>query len=534
MNFYFFIKKWRWIFSICCISLFVLMENPSIYTKFQHTNFQLFSISKSSTLILAEIILFLCILFSARSFAWFKFLICACLTLSTIIFDTYFYASGKVIEFQEFLLLYQSKANLFDALLMYKIQILKAFPRVLILWIGVYLMPPPPPRYIDKINFFSCCVSALFFLSLTILVLVTCVYRQGAATNKLPAPISLYGLLLAYCYDGYKNPHQYKYIQKDIVPTYRSEYQNIILIIDESVRWDYSPFLRIKDYKKWFVYDYGRATSYANSSAVSNILLRKGARFESLSSDFYENPLIWDYAKKAGYQTYLYDNQGGGVGHDYFDKEEMKLVDHNISTSVYKDSEIWKSLKYLNENQKTFTLIIKKGSHFPYRDFPEEQNISFEMTSYQKATEMRVKYLKSIIFQSDDFWRDFFNLNITKSTLIIYTSDHGQNLGDIKGLTHGTSGKNPYFGEGLVPMVLLSNITDKRIEEYFKKNINNTSHFNIFPTLIESMGYDVKNLGYLQKNTSLRDHDVPISGFFYGIPFGYFGKKADFYILNKI
>lgn len=48
------------------------------------------------------------------------------------------------------------------------------------------------------------------------------------------------------------------------------------------------------------------------------------------------------------------------------------------------------------------------------------------------------------------------------------------------------------------------------------------------------MGYDVKNLGYLQKNTSLRDHDVPISGFFYGIPFGYFGKKADFYILNKI
>ena len=144
MNFYFFIKKWRWIFSICCISLFVLMENPSIYTKFQHTNFQLFSISKSSTLILAEIILFLCILFSARSFVWFKFLICACLTLSTIIFDTYFYASGKVIEFQEFLLLYQSKANLFDALLMYKIQILKAFPRVLILWIGVYLMPPPP------------------------------------------------------------------------------------------------------------------------------------------------------------------------------------------------------------------------------------------------------------------------------------------------------------------------------------------------------------------------------------------------------
>lgn len=360
------------------------------------------------------------------------------------------------------------------------------------------------------------------------LVFATCVYRQGAATNKLPAPVSLYGLSLAYTYDLYKNPHQYKYTQQRIYPVRDGGYQNIVLIIDESVRWDYSPFLRIKNYKKWFVYNYARATSYANSSAVSNILLRKGARFESLSSDFYENSLIWDFAKKAGYQTYLYDNQGMGVGHDYFDGEEMKLIDHNISVIAYKDSKIWESLTYLNGSQKTFTLIIKKGSHFPYRDFPQELKLDFEMSPYQKETDMRVKYLKSIVFQSDDFWRDFFNLKITKPTLIIYTSDHGQNLEDIEGLTHGTSGKQPYGGEGLVPLVLLTNIDDTRIKTHYSDNKNRISHFNIFPTLIESMGYDIEALGYRQYNASLRSDVAPVFGFFYGIPFGYFGKEADF------
>lgn len=377
------------------------------------------------------------------------------------------------------------------------------------------------------------CIKHSFFL-LVILVFVTCVYRQGAATNKLPAPVSLYGLFLANAYDSCKNPHQYKYSSQEIRPVYEGKYQNIILIIDESVRWDYSPFLRIKNYKKWFVYDYNQATSYANSSAVSNILLRKGARFESLSSDFYENPLIWDFAKKAGFITYLYDNQGGGVGHDYFDIKEREMIDFNISDSVFKDADILKKLTYLNGDKKTFTLIIKRGSHFPYRDYPQEQEISFKISAYQKATEMRVKYLKSIIFQSDDFWRDFFDLKITKPTLIIYTSDHGQNLGDVEGLTHGTSGQEPYCGEGMVPLVLLTNIEDQRIEKYFQKNINNVSHLNIFPTLIEGMGYNTEELGYIQKNASLRESVVPIFGFFYGIPFGYFGKKADFLSIKSL
>lgn len=519
-------KSLPWIVSAFCFLIFVCMENPSIYAKLGHTNTQFFSLSKSAVLIFSEIALWCCLLGACAVYWWYRIVLCFLLAISTIIFDTYFRASGKVIEFQEFLLLYQSKANLLDAISMYGKEILYSLPRVLILFAGFYLLPPPPLS--RKSRGIAFLFSLLTFLGLVSLVFATCIFRQGAATNKLPTPVSLYGLFVAYSYDNYKNLHQYKYIQKNLSPSNKSEYQNIILVVDESVRWDYSPFLRIRDYKKWFVYDYGMATSYANSSAVSNILLRKGARFESLSSDFYENPLIWDYAKKAGYETYLYDNQGGGVGHDYFDKEEAKLIDHNLSCGDFKDADIWKSLSYLNGEQKTFTLIIKKGSHFPYVDFPQDQKIAFEMSEYQKATSMRIKYLKSIIFQSDDFWKDFFSLTITKPTLVIYTSDHGQNLEDVEGLTHGTSGQDPYKGEGMVPLVVLTNIQDLGFVNHLQENFNHSSHFNIFPTIIESMGYCISKLGYCGKNASLREQNTPVGGFFYGIPFGYFGKEADF------
>lgn len=519
-----FIRLGRGILSLACLLAFICMEHPSILSKIQHANMQSFSLLKTTIIVGSEIILFVCLVLTTQSFRWFKFLIATVLSFSTLFFDVYYYASGKVIEFQEFLLLYQSKANLFDAISMYRLQILESMPRICILWIGLY-MPPPLGWCKRKILFLSC----FLFLSLISLVTTTCIFKQGTATNKLPAPISLYGLWVAYSYDHIQNPHTYCYQGLSVDAEFPSGYEHIILIVDESVRWDYSPFLRLKNYGQWEVYDYGCATSYANASATSNILLRKGARFEHVAFDFYNNPLIWDYAKKAGYTTYLIDNQCGGKGHDYFDSIEQEMIDHNIIPPSFRDGDIWKKMPYLHEKKKTFTLIIKRGSHFPYIDFPNDQKIDFVMSEYQKASSKRIAYLKSITFQSDDFWKDFFKIDIVGRTLIIYTSDHGQNLEDVEGLTHGTSAQQPYIGEGLVPLVVLSNTHNYKIAENFTTNINHASHFNIFPTLIEAMGYAPKKLGYINKNSSLSESIVPVDGFYYGIPFGYFGKEPNFY-----
>ena len=312
-------------------------------------------------------------------------------------------------------------------------------------------------------------------------------------------------------------------------------YKHIILVIDESLRWDYSPFLRIQSISGWHIYNYGQATSYTNFSAGSNILLRKGAKYESLIQDYYKNPIIWAYAKKAGYSTYLYDNQHCARNHNFFSERELQLVDHNICHLTQSDSEIWNKMNHLSSNTPTFTIIIKKGSHFPYiNNFPKTQTINYNLTPYQADKAMRIDYLKSVMYQSDNFINMIKNLKIQSRTLIIFTSDHGQNLEDVKGFTHGTTGKPPYEGEGLVPLVVITNVPDEKLKNTVNTNYNKTSHFNIVPTILESMGFSIENLGYIKKNGSLRDQIEKVGGFFYDVPLeDTYGKYPSFLILKQ-
>lgn len=130
------------IFSGICLVLFVLLENPSIPAKIQHVNTQFFHFGKTSVLLFSEFCLWLCLLSSLLTFGWYRIFLCSTTLFSTLIFDVYFRLTGKVIEFQEFLLLYQSKANLLDAIMMYRTQIFESLPREAILLVA-FLAPPP-------------------------------------------------------------------------------------------------------------------------------------------------------------------------------------------------------------------------------------------------------------------------------------------------------------------------------------------------------------------------------------------------------
>lgn len=485
---------------------------------------QTFFFWKTLVLVGAECLLFIALYYASRTFRNVKYLIFVLVSFSTIVFDVFYWASGKVIEYQEFLLLMQSATSIKSAILMYWNLLILASVKPAVLLIGFILMPPPLSPFVIKRNFI---ISIILFLILVCLTTLVCVLRQGAATNKLPASTSFYGLLVAYAIDSYSRPYSYQYSLQEKIDVRNSPYQHIILIIDESIRFDYSPLMRISDFGRWQVFDYGIATSYANSSAPSNIALRKGIRFENMVKDFYNNALIWDYAKNAGYVTHLYDAQQRGRGHDYFDAQENEMIDFNDSQLIESDEVIIQSLGYLNGFEKTFTLIIKKGAHFPYVSHPKDYSLRGDFTSYQLQTSQRRKYLKSVLYQSDLFWESFLKLTVRAPTLVIYTSDHGQNLEDVVGLTHGST-ENPYYGEGLVPLVVLTNIANSKLGAQYKHNLNHSSHFNIFPTILEAMGYDSKKLGYFGKNSSLYEITHRVNGFFYGIPFGYFGRIPQF------
>lgn len=516
-------KNARLYITLLLCLIFIFTESPSPIEKLTYINTgeEGFSLLKTFAFLSIQICFFICLISTPLAMKKIKWAFFILFAFSTLLSEIYYKLSGWTIEYQDFLMLYRSKANLGDAISMYKNTLFLSLPRILILF-GIFACMPQI-AFKKQLKYFVISLSMLSLCALTLLTSITCSLRLNSITNKIPSTISLYGLYLSYLYGDLRNSTIYQYnldklnISDNVLGG--GGYTHIILVIDESLRWDYSPFLRVKKLHGWNIYDYGQATSYTNFSAGSNIFLRKGVRFEKPIQDYYENPIIWIYAKHAGYSTYLYDNQHCARNHNFFSEKELKLIDHNICKIKQSDADIWNELHYLSKSKPTFTIIIKKGSHFPYtNNFPKNQRIDFEMNEYQKEKIMRIDYFKSVLYQSDNFIKNIERLNIKSKTLIIFTSDHGQNLEDKKGFTHGTSGKPPYQGEGLVPMVIITNSKDEQLQNHLAFNFGKTSHFNIIPTILESMGYAIHELGYIHKNTSLRKNVEKVNGFFYNVP----------------
>src|SRR5690606_15809885 len=112
-----------------------------------------------------------------------------------------------------------------------------------------------PRRWASSAAVVLLCVSVGIFTGV-------CVAKRGAGTNKLPTTTGVYGLLAAYVLDQ-KN-EVYAYTSSE-TPVHAARVQNIVLVIDESVRHDFferiiGPGLRGAATHGWQVHDFGLAT----------------------------------------------------------------------------------------------------------------------------------------------------------------------------------------------------------------------------------------------------------------------------------
>ena len=73
---------------------------------------------------------------------------------------------------------------------------------------------------------------------------------------------------------------------------------------------------------------------------------------------------------------------------------------------------------------------------------------------------------------------------------MVYTADHGQNLMD-RGVMLQCNSRTPHEFEGLVPMLLISGdrALRPRLQAAADTNRDRTTHFQVFPTLLELFGY---------------------------------------------
>ncbi|WP_417873783.1 sulfatase-like hydrolase/transferase [Xanthomarina gelatinilytica] len=358
-------------------------------------------------------------------------------------------------------------------------------------------------KYAQKIKTRTVLPSIAFFFALGYFVTWSTSGDQVYPTMfKIP-------LLLTYAsnYSLYNGPRE----DLELSNEKPSEYKHIIFLVDESVRGDYfsindkqnptTPYLASISGK---LVNYGIASSGTNTSATANFILRSGAGSETFPDPeqmSLKRPNIFQYAKNAGFKTIFMDGQKGYL-QNFMRKDELEYLDvtHFVEEGSMPRYDIDNHLaveliKTIEESKApTFSYIVKMGAHFHYETcYPQNEKVftpTMEIgTLNSDSIKMRNSYRNAIRWSVDLFFKNLIP-QLPDSTLVVYTSDHGQNL-----LEHGIKSthsdfKNPSPFQAMVPLFFyFSDSTQHSQFNYLAQNYNQASHFNIFPTIVKLMGY---------------------------------------------
>jgi glucan phosphoethanolaminetransferase (alkaline phosphatase superfamily) len=261
--------------------------------------------------------------------------------------------------------------------------------------------------------------------------------------------------------------------------------EKIILVVDESVTHAIYDKVIAPAVVHLPALDFGEAASTANCSAASNALLRWGLEKDRLTQADYDprtNPTIWGYARTAGFRTVLIDGQSNGAMHNYLSTKEVALIDEFVPAFSGRDTD-HKIAAMLNDRLarpgREFIYVVKHGTHFPYE-------MNYPAGAAPDDAPRPVKYAAAVSYSSRGFFDRLARDLELSGVLLIYTSDHGQDLVDRS--TH--CNPNPRDAEYSVPLIVVTRA--RALHELLgqdKSMHSRASHLNIFPTLLYSMGY---------------------------------------------
>ena len=293
-----------------------------------------------------------------------------------------------------------------------------------------------------------------------------------------------------------------------------AQVEKIVLIVDESIRADIlginayqkdtTPYLRTLETG---IVNFGLAASSSNCSDYSNLILRTGARKDQIPDNdqmTLKKPSIWQFTREAGFYNVYLDAQSAEEWSNYqnfMNEHEASFIDEIIRVRqkiAYESDRVAreKLIKHLKRPGKTFILLNKYGIHFPYfRSYPTAYNSFNPALEQGEPMDDREKSLNSFMngirWSVDDWFKGLLSESGDFETyVIIYTSDHGQNIVDDGTLaTHCRPRANRF--EGIVPMVVFTNdaVILERLKAVQATGYDKTSHFQVFPTLMRLAGY---------------------------------------------
>lgn len=339
-------------------------------------------------------------------------------------------------------------------------------------------------------------------------------YTNGNGFLGVPPQFSTTGVVAVWLSN--RDDHPVK-AEVDIVRVSPPLIEHVLFIVDESIRGDYLDLNGAKDITPFLashrdhLINFGLASSANNCTATSNAFLRMGVnplQMEHNADDLRQHPSIWKYARQSGFLTAFVDNQRSiGQLQNYMDEKEVELIDQfrqyrGDQERMYRDHNSVAVIRAIQESApQTFIYLNKAGAHFHYETaYPETAAIfSPHLAKFEPAINrerMVNSYKNAVRWSVDEFFAKLLPILDLSNTLVIYTSDHGQNLlDDGSSITHCRVG-NPIDEEALVPLFVMTE--NRELREKFQKVVGSalhkSSHLQIFPTLLQVMGYAPKRV----------------------------------------
>lgn len=429
------------------------------------------------------------------------------------------WSTGGVLTYDGFINMLAARGNIGEAYAQHGGVLRQTVAAALLLFVGLTL--PPRGRRIPAWLAPAAPAAALALLAAMLF------QRGGEGSGALPAaftPVAYAALL------GMESLVQESGPRRDVALARRpgAVDRDVVLIVDESIAGNYLdinnpagvPTGLGDPHPGVAITNYGYAASIHTCSATSNLALRYGGTRERYQDTIAHYPSIWRYAHRAGLRTVYIDAQSTG-GHlqnlmtaaeraeidDFIQFDDVPVVDRDMAIADLLAARI-------NDGRHEFIYINKAGAHFPLSDkYPDrllryrpalprghQADVSWtsDRTGFTGSPHEWVLYRNS--YRNTLLWSvgSFFERLLARADLsratLIYTSDHGQDLHE-----RGNPGNNTHCGtnpalaqEGLVPLLVMEGAAQPSRDwtRNLAANRNGMSHFRIFPTLLELMGYD--------------------------------------------
>jgi len=501
---------------VLLLILFVLIQsvvNPLFLVEELHYHFELFDLRGlvKGTLFLTTYLLaifFFLIIVGVESFMTFLLLLFVIFIFLSMDFFVQLLGISHGFSIDEYCLVMNEVGN-YQFLLAYLDSIIKAMFSAFLVVVALYFIR-------QKVYKSRVSTRSLFILFFPFLVVYGASYKVNTfKLSSYPAALKIPAIALEY--ERLSSPIKKRVLERSIVTSSESKVQNVIWIIDESVTGSYlsvngyskdtTPFLRNLDKNSSLISNFGIASSISNCSGQSNLFLRIGMtprKKEKVLDQMYDLPTIFQYAKRAGYTTWLFDSQ---TQKDHlqnyltlYDKESIEHFE-TLGTEVnrhQKDMTLlskFSSITNENNHNKNFIVVVKYGSHFPYltsynheyTPFTPVLDVAYGGMNMAHKEKMVNSYLNSLYSSVDLYLQSLVEKVNFSKTVVFYTSDHGQNILESKHLTQ-THCNNELVVKNEVSVPLF--VFTKGAKENFPRQKDKFySHIQIFPTTLSLFGY---------------------------------------------